>query len=102
MKGHILAMFTGGARFEPPVTFPQSHIIHAGSIHEAHKIIKEGGYFVVNGEGGGRRTSPLNFMLSHLLYFTYYSQIRIDALKKKKTLLKQTGFVSELEGKVFL
>ena len=48
MKGHILAMFTGGAPFEPSVTFPQSHIIYAGSIHEAHKIIKEGGYFVVN------------------------------------------------------
>ena len=50
MKGHILAMFTGEAPFEPPVTFPQSHIIHAGSVHQAHKIIKEGGYFVVSSE----------------------------------------------------
>ena len=50
MKGHILAMFTGEAPFEPPVTFPQSHIIYAGSIHQAHQIIKEGGYFVVNSE----------------------------------------------------
>ena len=48
MKGHILAMFTGEAPFEPPVTFPQSNIMYASSIHEAHKIIKEGGYFVVN------------------------------------------------------
>ena len=48
MKGHILAMFTGEAPFEPPVTFPQSHIIYAGSVHQAHEIINEGGYFVVN------------------------------------------------------
>ena len=50
MKGHILDMFTGEAPFEPPVTFPQSHIIHAGSIHQAHEIIKKGGYFVVSSE----------------------------------------------------
>ena len=49
MKGHILVMFSGEARSEPPVTFPQS-CRQAGSIHQAHKIIKEGGYFVVNGE----------------------------------------------------
>ena len=47
MKGHILAMFTGEAPFEPTVPFPQSHIIYAGSIHQANKIIKEGGYHLL-------------------------------------------------------
>ena len=50
MKGHILALFTGKAPFKPPVTFPQSHIMYADSIHQAHKIIKEGGYFVVSSD----------------------------------------------------
>ena len=50
MKGHILAMFNGEAPFKPPVTFPQSHIICADSIQQAHKIIKEGGYFVVSSD----------------------------------------------------
>ena len=50
MKGHILAMFTGEAPFMPPVTFPQSHIMYADSIQQAHKIIKEGGYFVVSSD----------------------------------------------------
>ena len=48
--------------------------------------VGERGY--VWGEGGGRRTSPLDFMLNHLLYLTYYSQIRIDAMKKKPTLTR--------------
>ena len=50
MKGHISAMFSGKASLKPPVTFPQSHIIYAGSIQQAHEIIKKGGYFVVSSE----------------------------------------------------
>ena len=50
MKGHISTMFSGKAPLKPPVTFPQSHIIYAGSIHQAHKIIQKGGYFVVSSE----------------------------------------------------
>ena len=49
LKGYVSAMFTGKVPFDPPgVTFPQSHMIHAGSIRQAHEIIKEGGYFVVS------------------------------------------------------
>ena len=48
MKGHISGLFTGRAPVKPPVTFPQSHIIYAGSISQAHKIIEEGGYFVID------------------------------------------------------
>ena len=49
LKGYVGAMFTGRAPLDPPgVTFPQSHMIHAGSIRQAHEIIKEGGYFVVS------------------------------------------------------
>ena len=44
MKGHISALFTGRVPFKPPVTFPQSHIIYADSIHHAHEIIEKGGY----------------------------------------------------------
>ena len=50
MKGHISAMFSGKASLKLPVTFPQSHIIYAGSIQQAHEIIKKGGYFVVSSE----------------------------------------------------
>ena len=42
-------MFMGKATPVAPVTFPQGHIIHAGSIHQAHEI-KKGGYFVVGSE----------------------------------------------------
>ena len=49
LKGYVGAMFTGRVPLDPPgVTFPQSHMIHAGSIRQAHEIIKDGGYFVVN------------------------------------------------------
>ena len=48
MKGHISALFTGRAPVNPPVTFPQSHIIYAGSISQAHEIIEKGGYFVID------------------------------------------------------
>ena len=50
MKGHISALFTGRVPFKPPVTFPQSHIIYADSIHQAHEIIEKCGYVVIGGE----------------------------------------------------
>ena len=49
LKGYVRAMLTGRAPFDPPgVTFPKSHMIHAGSIRQAHEMIKDGGYFVVS------------------------------------------------------
>ena len=45
MEGCISAMFIGKATPVTPLTFPQSHIIYAGSIHQAHEI-KKCGYFV--------------------------------------------------------
>ena len=49
LKGYVRAMLTGRAPFDPPgVNFPKSHMIHAGSIRQAHEIIKDGGYFVVS------------------------------------------------------
>ena len=49
LKGYVRAMLTGRVPFDPPgVTFPKSHLIHAGSIRQAHEIIKDGGYFVVS------------------------------------------------------
>ena len=48
LKGYVRAMFAGKVPFDPPVTFPQSHIIHASSLRQAHEIIKHGGYFVVS------------------------------------------------------
>ena len=48
LKDYVRAMFTGKVPFDPPVTFPQSHIIHASSLRDAHEIIKQGGYFVVS------------------------------------------------------
>ena len=48
MKGHISALFTGRVPFKPPATFPQSHIIYAGSIRQANEIIEKGGYFVIS------------------------------------------------------
>ena len=50
MKGHISGLFTGRAPVKPPVTFPQSHIIYADSIHHAHEIIEKGGYVVIGSE----------------------------------------------------
>ena len=50
LKDYVRAMFTGKVPFDPPVTFPQSHIIHASSLRDAHEIIKQGGYFVVSKE----------------------------------------------------
>ena len=48
LKEHLTALFTGKAPFDPPVTFPQSHIIYAENIRHAQEIIKEGGYFVLS------------------------------------------------------
>ena len=48
MKGYISAMFMGKAPSVAQVTFPQSHIIYAGSIREAHQIIQQGGYIVLD------------------------------------------------------
>ena len=48
LKEHLTALFTGKAPFDPPVTFPQSHIIYAENIRQAQEIIKEGGYFVLS------------------------------------------------------
>ena len=48
LKDYVRAMFAGKVPFDPPVTFPQSHIIHASSLRQAHEIIKHGGYFVVS------------------------------------------------------
>ena len=50
LKGYVRAMFAGKVPFDPPVTFPQSHIIHASSLCQAHEIIKQGGYFVIRKE----------------------------------------------------
>ena len=50
IKGYVRAMFAGKVPFDPPVTFPQSHIIHASSLRQAHEIIKQGGYFVISKE----------------------------------------------------
>ena len=48
LKEHLTALFTGKEPFDPPVTFPQSHIIYAENIRQAQDIIKEGGYFVLS------------------------------------------------------
>ena len=48
LKVHLTALFTGKEPFDPPVTFPQSHIIYAENIRHAQEIIKEGGYFVLS------------------------------------------------------
>ena len=48
MKGYLAAMFTGKAPSMAQVTFPQSHIIYAGSLREAHQIIEQGGYVVLH------------------------------------------------------
>ena len=48
LKVHLTALFTGKEPFDPPVTFPQSHIIYAENIRQAQDIIKEGGYFVLS------------------------------------------------------
>ena len=89
MKGHILAMFNGEAPFEPPVTFPQSHIIYAGSIHEAHKIIKEGGYFVVNGEDvqffKASATPDINFKIATDSLTPAFSELGFKGEKGCKT-----------------
>ena len=50
LKGYVRAMFAGKVPFDPPVTFPQSHIIYASSLRHAYDIIKQGGYFVVSKE----------------------------------------------------
>ena len=50
LKDYVRAMFTGKVPFDPPVTFPRSHIIYASSLRNAHEIIKQGGYFVVSKE----------------------------------------------------
>ena len=50
LKDYVRAMFTGKVPFDPPVTFPQSHIIYASSLRLAYDIIKQGGYFVVSKE----------------------------------------------------
>ena len=50
MKGYISAMFMGKAPSVAQVTFPQSHIIYAGSIKDAHQIIAEGGFSVLRSE----------------------------------------------------
>ena len=50
LKDYVRAMFAGKVPFDPPVTFPQSHIIYASSLRHAYDIIKQGGYFVVSKE----------------------------------------------------
>ena len=69
LKGYIRAMLHGRVPFDPPVTFPQSHILYADSIRHAHEIIKKGGYFVVSKDDiqyfkASRSQSEVNFQFA--------------------------------------
>ena len=90
LRDHLGSMFTGHVLPRcPTITFPQSSIIYADSLQQAHKILKDQGYFVVSSEEvelfKASANEEINFKSATKGLTPAFSELRFKREEGKKT-----------------
>ena len=90
LRDHLGSMFTGQVLPRcPTITFPQSSIIYADSLQQAHKILKDQGYFVVSSEEvelfKASANQEINFKSATKGLTPAFSELRFKREEGKKT-----------------
>ena len=90
LRDHLGSMFTGHVLPRcPTITFPQSSIIYADSLQQAHRILKDQGYFVVSSEEvelfKASANQEINFKSATKGLTPAFSELRFKREEGKKT-----------------